>query len=267
VAEGAIALRDGARELFQAFLEMGQGGFRAGTEAGDEFTTMLQEQLQAVTEQGIAMRANGATIQEVRGFQRGQIADIRELATAAGLPAPAIQHLVDLFGTLPRDVLTDIETRGAEESGRRADNVREAVNRIPKFGRVQIEANNRQALLAIDEARRAAEAWARMTYTAQAHIALSGEIPGAAFGRRAAGGPVEHGMPYLVGEEGPELFVPGSGGTIIPNDAATSGGAAVAGGSTELHLHFGDVYGDPEAFARSIAPVVGRELAAIDRGV
>lgn len=35
---------------------------------------------------------------------------------------------------------------------------------------------------------------------------------------RALGGPVADGRPYLVGEEGPELFVPDGSGTIIPND-------------------------------------------------
>lgn len=37
--------------------------------------------------------------------------------------------------------------------------------------------------------------------------------------KRAAGGPVERGTSYLVGEQGPELFTPKQGGTIIPNGA------------------------------------------------
>ena len=46
-------------------------------------------------------------------------------------------------------------------------------------------------------------------------------------GRRAGGGPVAGGGAYLVGEMGPELFVPSSGGgTIIPNDRV-SGGANI----------------------------------------
>lgn len=36
---------------------------------------------------------------------------------------------------------------------------------------------------------------------------------------RAGGGDVAMGRPYFVGEEGPELFVPGRSGTIVPNDA------------------------------------------------
>ena len=36
-------------------------------------------------------------------------------------------------------------------------------------------------------------------------------------GARAQGGPVEAGSSYLVGENGPELFVPSSSGSIAPN--------------------------------------------------
>lgn len=43
---------------------------------------------------------------------------------------------------------------------------------------------------------------------------------------RAAGGPVVGGSPYVVGERGPELFVPSSSGTIVPRIPATIGGAA-----------------------------------------
>lgn len=35
---------------------------------------------------------------------------------------------------------------------------------------------------------------------------------------KAEGGPVEAGHPYLVGEQGPELIIPGTGGQVIPND-------------------------------------------------
>jgi hypothetical protein len=40
---------------------------------------------------------------------------------------------------------------------------------------------------------------------------------------RASGGPVSGGSPYLVGERGPELFVPGSSGSIVPNHALAGG--------------------------------------------
>ena len=46
---------------------------------------------------------------------------------------------------------------------------------------------------------------------------------------RAAGGPVHRGMPVLVGERRPEVFVPKTDGSIIPSIAAAArslGGAA-----------------------------------------
>ena len=36
-------------------------------------------------------------------------------------------------------------------------------------------------------------------------------------GARASGGPVDAGSAYLVGENGPELFVPQTSGAIVPN--------------------------------------------------
>lgn len=43
-------------------------------------------------------------------------------------------------------------------------------------------------------------------------------------GGMAAGGSVNAGEPHIVGEAGPELFVPGSDGTIVPNHAMAGGG-------------------------------------------
>ena len=42
----------------------------------------------------------------------------------------------------------------------------------------------------------------------------------------AKGGPVSANSPYIVGEKGPELFMPGSSGSIVPNNAlgGNSGG-------------------------------------------
>jgi hypothetical protein len=41
---------------------------------------------------------------------------------------------------------------------------------------------------------------------------------------RAMGGPVSANTPYIVGERGPELFVPGTSGGIVPNNKLGMGG-------------------------------------------
>jgi NADH:ubiquinone oxidoreductase subunit E len=48
-------------------------------------------------------------------------------------------------------------------------------------------------------------------------------VIGASGGGRAAGGPVTGGTPYMVGERGPEMFVPGQSGNIVPNNALNNG--------------------------------------------
>jgi len=44
---------------------------------------------------------------------------------------------------------------------------------------------------------------------------------------KAMGGPVMANQPYIVGERGPELFVPGNGGSIVPNNMMAGGTTSV----------------------------------------
>ena len=59
-------------------------------------------------------------------------------------------------------------------------------------------------------------------------IAVGGIFSGAGpYQFRANGGSVSAGSPYIVGERGPELFVPGRSGTIVPNDKMGSDNVSV----------------------------------------
>ena len=46
-------------------------------------------------------------------------------------------------------------------------------------------------------------------------------------GGKAIGGPVQAGQSYLVGERGPEMFVPARSGSIVPNDNLGGGGNVI----------------------------------------
>ena len=61
---------------------------------------------------------------------------------------------------------------------------------------------------------------------------------------RAKGGPVSPSQLYLVGENGPEFFIPNTAGNIIPNDKITSmsgrgngNGGLGSGSSTVINLN------------------------------
>jgi len=81
---------------------------------------------------------------------------------------------------------------------------------------------------------------------------IGGNVVGAITGR-ASGGPVRAGTPYVVGEEGPELFVPGASGNIIPNHAL-----AGAGGGINIYIS-GNTLLDSNAGER-IAEMIMRRL-------
>ena len=67
---------------------------------------------------------------------------------------------------------------------------------------------------------------------------IGGAIAGA-FGFRAMGGPVNSGSPYVVGEKGPELFVPRSSGSIVPNGAMGSSGGGSGGVTVNYNIAAG----------------------------
>ncbi len=73
---------------------------------------------------------------------------------------------------------------------------------------------------------------------------------------RATGGPVSNGSPYLVGERGPELFVPEGAGRIEPMGAASSRGVTIT-----INMNGGG--NEPRYMARSanqVAVAVRRAL-------
>ena len=61
---------------------------------------------------------------------------------------------------------------------------------------------------------------------------------------KASGGPVQGMNPYMVGEKGPELFIPAMGGNIIPNDRLAGGTAdRVYGDTSKMDAKFDAMIG------------------------
>jgi hypothetical protein len=82
---------------------------------------------------------------------------------------------------------------------------------------------------------------------------IGGVIDSVFGGGRANGGPVASGTSYVVGERGPELFVPNTAGTIVPN-----GGTGGRGNTINLTVN-GAI--DAEGTARTIIDVLNRSTS------
>jgi len=105
-------------------------------------------------------------------------------------------------------------------------------------------------------ARRRAEAFAAASFVpitvAPGTTGATASSPGGGFlpsdiAGFANGGPVMGGKPIIVGEKGPELFVPGSSGSVVPNNA-------MGGNTYSITVQAG--VGDPRAIGQSIVEYV-----------
>jgi len=80
----------------------------------------------------------------------------------------------------------------------------------------------------------------RMVFNQTVTAPLAAGISGAILkGFRAEGGPVGAGGAYVVGEKGPELFVPHSSGSIVPNGAMGSSGGGSGGVTVNYNIAAG----------------------------
>jgi len=91
------------------------------------------------------------------------------------------------------------------------------------------------------------------------------EIIGASLPGRALGGPVSASTAYIVGEKGPEVFVPNNSGNIISNDALSmtgrsgsmsSSSGANAGNTYAITINTG--IGDPRVIGEEVVNVISK---------
>ena len=77
--------------------------------------------------------------------------------------------------------------------------------------------------------------------------------------KREFGGPVKAGQPYIVGEKRPELFVPDTNGTIIPNlnaiqsNNTSIGSNSISGGDTNIKVEINPTF-------QSLDPAAGQAM-------
>jgi hypothetical protein len=81
----------------------------------------------------------------------------------------------------------------------------------------------------------------------------------------AKGGPAEAGKPHIVGEEGPELFVPGRSGTVIPNDQITKSGTPA--GSKNVTINFQVTALDAASFRDKLAETRSTIVGLVNEAV
>ena len=99
-------------------------------------------------------------------------------------------------------------------------------------------------------------------------FADGGQVKAGGVPARALGGPTTGNMPYMVGERGPELFVPSSNGTIIPNDKLNMGeGSAYGVSSGNMNITFNINTVDARDFDKLLTSRQDMIIGLINRGL
>lgn len=164
---------------------------------------------------GIRNVVGGAidVLKSIIGAQLGAIAGIWNAAWDGlkSIPQTVLRTVVDAFLAAAEWI-----TRGAAS----------AFGWVPGLGG-KLKAAAREVEAFRDDVNRSLSGIKDKTFNVRA-IYQGPTILGATPAFRAAGGPVTRGMPYIVGENRPELFVPDSNGTILPSVPTASAPAAAA---------------------------------------
>ena len=152
---------------------------------------------------------------------------------------------IDMLNATPRDIaLMEKMTKDSQEYvkllGQRK-RLETDLERIAKDAGEMISQGFEDAILSgnklSDVLRNLAQDLIRLIFRNVITAPLAGGISNAimgAFGFLAEGGPAKAGSPYIVGERGPELFVPGTSGTVIPNDRMGQMGGGVGGPTVNI---------------------------------
>jgi tape measure domain-containing protein len=178
-------------------------GWRDATDATREFTRQYEEVMDAVAlgpQQGGLSESEGALARFLLGNEAdGVFAGLTRVRTELDeLTLQAARNIQDALGQGLYDILDgNFESIGKSFGGMLKRMIAEAA-----------AANLARTLLG------------NFAKTGEVGGALGGALSFLFGGKRAAGGPVAGGTAYLVGEKGPEMFVPRSNGYIVPNGAA-----------------------------------------------
>jgi hypothetical protein len=162
---------------------------------GNEAEVMLKQQLRDI-------------MKDTKGLDEGQVKAILERNSALKQQLEQAEQLKQVYADIGSSIKTGV-----------VEAIQGAINGTKSLQEVANNLLNSIANKLLDVAVNFA------LFGAMSGTGTGGGLLGGLFKKRAMGGSVSSGQPYLVGERGPELFMPGRSGGIAP--AGSFGGANV----------------------------------------
>jgi len=206
-------------------------------------------------------KQTGSTKQEIASLKNSKAA-LEDQLRAHGALTKGVQAYIDKLFQIPKKLPpTKVDVDKAAADAKVALWKRELASVTPNVF-TKFNANTRQALKNardFDYYLNSLNNKSVNTYVdnyIRTHVStfITGNV-GRVSGLRAAGGPVTAGMPYIVGEHRPELFVPDVNGRIIPNPGPTRTRGVAQSVTNNVVINVNG--GDPKLVVQALERYVG----------
>lgn len=207
------------------------------TEKGQANEEAIIGQIEATTNQIKANLANGQTMEQQKPIIDSHIADLRRIMTQAGFTTAQIQALLTQYHLTP-DALAQVSPAIDGQTSAWGGLSSAISGTIVTFQQAVAEFRKDTGVITSTAGSLAAAGkttGVNVNQSAAGNVSGSTKIP--VKGARAAGGPVEAGVPYLVGEDGPEIRTFDKPGMILPHGVFTGGASPV---TYVIHHHHYD---------------------------
>ncbi|MBF0339664.1 MAG: hypothetical protein HQL95_01710 [Magnetococcales bacterium] len=221
-----------AQKLQESITSAEKSGLIASADAANKDTTLMQQRMQMIdfltnktrTAADDQIKAIEYRYNKERELTYGAVKALQDYAEQATNQAANIQNAIGNTFRGLEDALVKFTTTGKMDFKSMVDSI------LNDIARIQVRENITGPLA---------------KFLGGAVGGDSVLIPGIDYSNislpswlgKATGGPVNSGQPYVVGERGPEWFVPDSSGTIIPNGAKAMMATAGANVRMEVHIH------------------------------
>lgn len=215
--DAALDLIDGVIELGE---QISETGYQLGqsTLEGRKQQQMLRDLKEQISDVYLAeLERTGSTMEATKAVQ-DQVPELYNQLTALGLTTDEIDAIIRELGLMPAVTTSDVQVTGTTAASANIEFVKGLIAGLPRSVQIPI------ILKAVDD-------WGRSIPGGVDPWMLGAAI---AENTRATGGPVLAGSAYLVGERGPELFVPNQSGHVVNDSqlASMAQQSASAGGTT-----------------------------------
>lgn len=192
------------------------------TEAGRAATQGLDSEVSKAYEYIKAMNQQGKSTEEVTAFVGSYNLRLADQVTHSGLAADEQQRLIDKYKLTPEQISTLVTLENAGANAGMDETLAKANALKQSNPTITVSAETLAANQALEAVRQKILA----LHPTENKNGVGWQIPlGGGLRGFASGGEVMAGHPIVVGERGPELFVPAANGTIIPNGSFASAAA------------------------------------------